>query len=144
MSISRPPAQGFTLVELIVVIVILGILAATALPKFVNLSGDAGDAVAKSVAGALTEASSTNYALYKLDPTRATAIQHGTSTCSGLSALLSGGQLPDDITFRIPGNAIDCANPVGAGGTDARNCYVRHARGTNNVVGYAVRATCTN
>ena len=33
--------QGFTLIELVVVIIILGILAVTAAPKFINLQGDA-------------------------------------------------------------------------------------------------------
>src|SRR5581483_5342414 len=48
--------KGFTLIELVVVIVILGLLAATALPKFVDLTSDARLASVQGVAGGLRSA----------------------------------------------------------------------------------------
>ena len=54
--------QGFTLIELVVVIVILGILAVTAAPRFVDLTDDARTATLEGVAGSLESASSLIFA----------------------------------------------------------------------------------
>ena len=50
------------MIELIVVIVILGILAATALPKFIDLSSDAKQSAIKGLAGSANSAMAINYA----------------------------------------------------------------------------------
>jgi MSHA pilin protein MshA len=54
--------KGFTLIELIMVIVILGILSAVAVPKFVDLRTEAYQGTVKGYAGALSSAAGINYA----------------------------------------------------------------------------------
>jgi len=82
-------SKGFTLVELVIVIVILGILAVTAAPKFLNLSSDAKISTVNGVQGALKSANAVLYSKAVLASEHKKAI--GTVSVDGVSIALVNG-----------------------------------------------------
>ena len=86
--------SGFTLIELIAVIAILGALAVIALPKFINLQDEAQQASTEGVAGSLGAAAAMNLAAAIAGDTNATSIDD----CTDFGGLLAGG-MPEDYTI---------------------------------------------
>jgi MSHA pilin protein MshA len=122
--IKRSAQGGFTLIELIVVIVILGILAATALPKFADLGKDARIANLNAARGAMSATASMIHGKYLIttpSPTKVTVegidVPLATTVVSGYPAandlfINAAGMTTDDYTIVQPNKAATTSSPL--------------------------------
>ena len=100
--------RGFTLIELVATTVILGVLAAVAIPKFNDLKGDATQSAVKGIASTLTAAANSNYATRSVTPTA--GIVTSGKTCADVAPQLFAGDALPSVEYAVTGPTLVLGN----------------------------------